>query len=132
MRGKTVVEKLALLPAAALPSKVEVATGGNPWRRPALSRRQLADLKKQAAAAALEWPIAEKEVAPGQSFHERKVYACKGNKHERDAPKRQESIAEKMASMAAKIEEHRADQRKKRFRTDLQKVLSLPRSKSSR
>ena len=41
---------------------------------------QLADLKKEAAAAELDWPLPEKEVAPGQSFYERKIFACKGHK----------------------------------------------------
>ena len=40
------------------PTKIEPApVRGSPWRRPVFSRRQLADLKKEAAAAALQWPI---------------------------------------------------------------------------
>jgi len=127
------VQKLEMLPAAAQPTKIEPApVRGSPWRRPIFSRRQLADLKKEAAAAALEWPIPEQKVPPGESFHERKIFMCKGHKHERDAPKRQASIAEKMAEMPAKIEEYRAEQKKKRFKTELQKLLTIPKSKSKR
>jgi hypothetical protein len=37
-----------------------------------------------------------------------------------------------MAAMATKMEEYKADQKKKRFRTDLQKLLATPKSKSKR
>ena len=55
-----------------------------------------------------------------------------GHKYERDAPKRQASIEEKMAEMPVRIQEYRAEQKKKRFKTDLQKLLTLPKSKSSK
>lgn len=69
LRAKTLVEKLAMLPLAAQPTKVDPAPSklsrpftGSPWRRPVFSRRQLAVLKKEATAAGLEWPMPEKEV----------------------------------------------------------------------
>ena len=37
-----------------------------------------------------------------------------------------------MAEMPARIQEYRAEQKKKRFKTDLQKLLTLPKSKSSK
>ena len=42
VRGKTLVEKLAMLPAAAKATKVEPAPlKGSPWLRPIFSRRQV-------------------------------------------------------------------------------------------
>jgi len=68
-------------------------------------------------------------VPPGQSFYERKVFTCKGHKYERDAPKRQASIVEKMAEMPQKIQEHQAALKKKRFKTELQKLLAVPKKR---
>ena len=105
---------------------------GSPWRRPVFSRRQLEDLKKDAEAACLKWPMPVKEVKPGESFYELKIFASKGHKLEREAPKRKAMIAEKMAEMPKKMEEHYAARHKARFRTDLQKLLALPKSKSKK
>jgi hypothetical protein len=37
-----------------------------------------------------------------------------------------------MAEMPAKIAEYRVEQKKKRFKTELQKLLTIPKSKSSK
>ena len=83
LRAKTLVEKLAMLPLAAQPTKVDPAPSklsrpftGSPWRRPVFSRRQLAVLKKEATAAGLEWPMPEKEVRQPSHASEAIDRAC--------------------------------------------------------
>lgn len=51
----SIAQKIAMLPDAAKAQKVEV-DGRVAWRKPKFSRRQLADMKKQADAEGLPWP----------------------------------------------------------------------------
>ena len=81
-----------------------------------------------------------------QSFYERKIFGCKGHKHERNKPgtidlifdilsnhwnccslrsARDADIAKKVAEMPKLVEAWRAEQLKARTKTELQKLLSV-------
>ena len=55
--GKSLVEKLAMLPQGAFPTKREDAQPGmRHWTKPLFSKRQLKELKRDAEAEGLAWP----------------------------------------------------------------------------
>mmetsp|Transcript_22495 Transcript_22495/g.35208 ORF Transcript_22495/g.35208 Transcript_22495/m.35208 type:complete len:138 (+) Transcript_22495:111-524(+) len=126
---RSLAEKLAMLPAAAKPTKVTVQ-GREAWRKPTFSRRQLADMKKECLLQGVKWPMEEKPpLPPGESYYERKVFRCKGHKDERDKPARMKDIETKLANMPKRIEEWRAENAKAKVKTELQKILSMGKKK---
>ncbi|EKX41272.1 hypothetical protein GUITHDRAFT_153903 [Guillardia theta CCMP2712] len=129
--GKSLVEKLAMLPQGAFPTKREDARPGmRHWTKPLFSKRQLKELKKDAEAEGLAWPLAAQEKpAPGplESFYEKTIFMSKGSKRERMYDERKKKIQEKMAEMPKLIQEHREAQRQKRSKTVLQKLMEIPR-----
>mmetsp|Transcript_56369 Transcript_56369/g.133841 ORF Transcript_56369/g.133841 Transcript_56369/m.133841 type:complete len:156 (-) Transcript_56369:295-762(-) len=135
--ARSLVEKLAMLkknPALVLPTKVTVEEnagtnkhGRQTWRRAFFSRRQQADIKKQAAIAGLPYPIEGKpEAEPGKSFHEIRIFRSKGHKHERNKPAFLANIAAKMAEMPKLIAEWREAKAKMRVKTPMQKLMWMP------
>ena len=74
------------------------------WRKPAIGAMGRAQIVRQARLAGIV------EFEETQPF----VPIFKGHKHERLAPLREASIAEKMLAMPARMEDHRAARRKTR------------------
>ena len=74
------------------------------WRKPVIGAMGRAQIVRQARLAGIV------EFEETQPF----VPIFKGHKHERLAPLREASIAEKMLAMPARMEEHRAARRKTR------------------
>eukprot|EP00960_Hanusia_phi_P024999 735765-Hanusia_phi.AAC.1 len=55
--GKSLAEKLAMLPHGAKPTKREDARPGmRHWTKPLFSKRHLKEMKKEAEAQGLAWP----------------------------------------------------------------------------
>uniref|UniRef100_A0A7S0EGJ4 Large ribosomal subunit protein mL59 domain-containing protein n=1 Tax=Hanusia phi TaxID=3032 RepID=A0A7S0EGJ4_9CRYP len=129
--GKSLAEKLAMLPHGAKPTKREDARPGmRHWTKPLFSKRHLKEMKKEAEAQGLAWPMAGEEKAPAaplESFYEKTIFMSKGSKRERQYDERKKKIQDKMAEMPKLVEEHLAAQKQRRSRTVLEKLLEIPR-----
>ncbi|PRP77684.1 hypothetical protein PROFUN_00545 [Planoprotostelium fungivorum] len=98
-----------------------IADGARPhfvngrWNKPALSARMVAEYRKQYFVRGLEFP----EIPKGYEVPSTKPPAelkLKGHKHIREAPLRQQKIAQNMAKMPKLIEEFRKNKAEEKHR----------------
>ncbi|KAL4422994.1 hypothetical protein ABPG77_005474 [Micractinium sp. CCAP 211/92] len=77
--------------------------GEGSWRKPAISAKNLARLRREALLAGEEWPYDK----PAAEVQRRKP---KGHKHDREKPLREAAIQKKLAEADKRIAEYRAAQ----------------------